>query len=258
MEGCISDQAIRERRISRIFTVTEERDMDGNLAVDYWVGREEALKLPVAPINRTPGMMNRQGVQDKRPEFDPLWRCVLHYREAKLQFFMLPLLSLCVYWALERWSVEYWRPFWAMALAVVITIVQGILLIKGVIHGERQRRLLLEQDWAHKVTADPTLGEMGWADYVSYLNPTSRPYVEALRVAIVAAKNKRGGKWHQESADGFPVFTDGTVAAFTLKGWGDLQAAIWSTEEPRFYAYTDFTRYGPNEEEPEPPKAVKM
>jgi hypothetical protein len=47
------------------------------------------------------------------------------------------------------------------------------------------------------------------------------------------------GQEHQYNS-GVPVFSDGKVATYTYRGWGDLMAAIWATEEDKDYHYMDF------------------
>ena len=37
-----------------------------------------------------------------------------------------------------------------------------------------------------------------------------------------------------------PLFSDGKVATFSFRGWGDLMAAIWSEAEDKDYGYMDF------------------
>ena len=81
---------------------------------------------------------------------------------------------------------------------------------------------------------------MRWKDYLDCFYPKGQEYAEALRRYIVKNKIKRGGDWHQSEAEGAPLFTDGTVACFSFRAWGDLLAAIWSSEEDRDYSYMSF------------------
>lgn len=81
---------------------------------------------------------------------------------------------------------------------------------------------------------------MRWADFLADVDAPCIVYFEALRRAIVARGLRRGGDWHQHGPHGAPVFDDGAVATFSMRGWGDLLAAIWSTEQGRDYKYMDF------------------
>lgn len=222
--------------------------MDGNLAVDYWVGREEALKLPVAAINQTPGVMNRKGKGVQFPSWKPMWRDVWYFSEAKQQAVFLLLLFTSVVLIVRRvgWSLDL--AFYGLLIAMIG--FQAVSVFRLILAYERHRRRAVEEALETEQRRDPTLNEMGWADYLSYLNPGAREYVEALRAEIVEKGIRKGGIWHQESGEGFPVFSDGSVAAFNLRSWGDLLAAIWSTEGPRFYSFQEFARYGPEEDEP--------
>lgn len=66
-------------------------------------------------------------------------------------------------------------------------------------------------------------------------------YFEALRKEILAKGIKLGGYFHQSNTEaGVPVFSDGKVATYSLRAWGDLMAAIWSEKEGKNYSYIDF------------------
>lgn len=81
---------------------------------------------------------------------------------------------------------------------------------------------------------------MRWQDYVDNYDPKYIPYFEALKADIVEKKLKQGGDWHQNYEEGVPEFEDGAVAMFSYRAWGDLLAAIWSSEESKDYCYMDF------------------
>jgi hypothetical protein len=78
----------------------------------------------------------------------------------------------------------------------------------------------------------------GWPEFIADIADTHRPYYEALRSAIVANRVKCGGDAHQDSM--VPVFSDGTVGSFSYRGWGDLLAAIWNTEDGGSRSYMSF------------------
>lgn len=85
------------------------------------------------------------------------------------------------------------------------------------------------------------VGGQRWHDYISRWPVISRPYIEALRAHIVANRIRRGGFWHQDSSvSGVPHFDDGTCFQASMRGWGDLLAAVWSQEDGRDYCYTYF------------------
>lgn len=82
-----------------------------------------------------------------------------------------------------------------------------------------------------------------WIDYVDLWKEENRVYLEALREEILEKQIKKGGFWHQHGGEGVPVFEDGKVAAFSMRAWGDLLAAIWSEAEDKDYCYADFAWY---------------
>lgn len=98
------------------------------------------------------------------------------------------------------------------------------------------------------ILKDSKVGGMGgwfmeenrWDDYEAAFSESAQPYLEALRKEIINKNIKYCGNDHQELEDGVPVFNDNTVAMYSYRGWGDLMAAIWSTEENKDYSYMDF------------------
>lgn len=80
---------------------------------------------------------------------------------------------------------------------------------------------------------------MCWNDYIAH-SSTAIQHLEVLRAEIIAKNIRITGQGHQYADNGVPVFEDGTVALFSYRGWGDLMAAIWSTEENKDYNYMDF------------------
>jgi hypothetical protein len=79
-----------------------------------------------------------------------------------------------------------------------------------------------------------------WKDYIETANFLQVPYFEAIRKEIIAKGIRYTGQEHQYSDSGVPVFDDGTCGSFSFRAWGDLMAAIWSTEEDKDYCYMDF------------------
>ena len=75
--------------------------------------------------------------------------------------------------------------------------------------------------------------------YLDAWEPEVHAYIWAMKREVVRLGLREGGDWHQ-SAEGTPVFSDGTIGAFSFRGWGDLLAAIWTAEDGVRYSYMDF------------------
>lgn len=87
-----------------------------------------------------------------------------------------------------------------------------------------------------------TLGRkksMRWRDYLEARDASEHPYAEALRSALLV-RGRITGDDHQSANDGVPMFSDGSVATFSLRGWGDLLAAVYSERDNKDYCYMDF------------------
>ena len=104
-------------------------------------------------------------------------------------------------------------------------------------------------DWIDGEEADSKRESVGWLggwfekghrwdDYIELFHEESRPYIEAIRQSVIENKMRTTGEEHQYSA--VPLFEDDTVGMFSFRAWGDLMAAIWSTEEDKDYHYMDF------------------
>lgn len=82
---------------------------------------------------------------------------------------------------------------------------------------------------------------MRWPDYLDRWNDEAKPTLENLRKAIIENKIRCNGYQHQhDQYESCPVFSDGTCATYTFRAWGDLMAAVWSSEEDKDYSYMDF------------------
>lgn len=81
---------------------------------------------------------------------------------------------------------------------------------------------------------------MRWPDYVAGYDSEWHPYVEAIRQSIIERAVWAGGDWHQYSANGAPVVEGGHFMSCTFRSWGDLLAAVWSSELNRDFSYMDF------------------
>ena len=79
-----------------------------------------------------------------------------------------------------------------------------------------------------------------WKDYIGAFVKEARPYLEAIREDVLKKKLTYTGEDHQDKEDGCPVFNDGKACLMSWRAWGDLMAAIWSTEDDKDYCYMDF------------------
>jgi len=106
-------------------------------------------------------------------------------------------------------------------------------------------------EWVDYDDIDPSLEDVGsiggffengmrWKDYINEFGENLRPYYQAIRNSVLETNKRICGDQHQNHDDGVPKFSDGCVATFTMRGWGDLMAAIWSEEEDEDYSYMDF------------------
>ena len=81
---------------------------------------------------------------------------------------------------------------------------------------------------------------MRWVDYLEIWNPEVHETLENLRKAIINNQINCTGEEHQNGYPSVPVFEDGSVATYTWRAWGDLMAAIWSSEYDKDYNYMHF------------------
>lgn len=82
---------------------------------------------------------------------------------------------------------------------------------------------------------------MRWEDYLKRWPTDLHPRLEALKAAIIENNIQCTGARHQhDDYDSAPIFEDGTAATYSYRAWGDLMAAIWSTQENKDYSYLDF------------------
>jgi hypothetical protein len=81
---------------------------------------------------------------------------------------------------------------------------------------------------------------MRWPDYLAGYAAEWHPYVEAIRQSILERQVWAGGDWHQYNAAGAPVVAGGYFMTCSFRSWGDLLAAVWSSELNRDFSYLDF------------------
>jgi hypothetical protein len=79
-----------------------------------------------------------------------------------------------------------------------------------------------------------------WEDYITQCDPHLRPYIEAIKVSVLASGRFICGNEHQDSDDGTPLFDDGTVGGFSFRAWGDLMAAIATLYDGQDHHYMEF------------------
>jgi len=116
---------------------------------------------------------------------------------------------------------------------------------------QKQEYPIEVKEWIDDDEADKyecSVGELGgwfakghrWKDYIEAVREEIRPYCEAIRRSVIKNGLKITGDKHQHGGSGVPLFTDDTVGQFSYRAWGDLMAAIWSTEENRDSHYMEF------------------
>ena len=79
-----------------------------------------------------------------------------------------------------------------------------------------------------------------WNAYIDSFPADERPYLLAIKDDVVRNRLRLFGHEHQEGASGVPLFSDGKVLTLTQRSWGDLMAAIWSSEDKTKYNYMMF------------------
>lgn len=71
---------------------------------------------------------------------------------------------------------------------------------------------------------------MVWQDYLDIHDVEAYPYLNALKKEIESNNLHISADDHQYRKK-VPLFSDGKVGEFTLRSWGDLMAAIYSTKQ---------------------------
>ena len=79
-----------------------------------------------------------------------------------------------------------------------------------------------------------------WEDYKESYIKDAWPLLEELRRAIIERRIKCTGEMHQNGALAVPLWSNGKVDTYSFRAWGDLMAAVWSTEDNKNYSYMDF------------------
>ena len=82
---------------------------------------------------------------------------------------------------------------------------------------------------------------MRWEDYLTKWKPYTHKILERLRSEIIKNNIRCTGDQHQHgNYKSCPVFANGKTATYSYRAWGDLMAAIWSTEDDQDYSYMTF------------------
>jgi hypothetical protein len=79
-----------------------------------------------------------------------------------------------------------------------------------------------------------------WPTHVAEYPAQWHLHLETIRQAIITTKVWAGGDWHQYSAHGVPVLSDGHFMSCSWRDWGGLLAAIWNSELGEHFTYMDF------------------
>lgn len=78
-------------------------------------------------------------------------------------------------------------------------------------------------------------------EYLERYDESVHKYLIAIKEYVIAHQSYSTGEEHQYSSNGIPLFTDGTISAFSWRGWGDLMAAIKNSDTgTQDYQYMDF------------------
>ncbi len=82
---------------------------------------------------------------------------------------------------------------------------------------------------------------MRWKDYLEIFTDEGKILVEHLRDKIIENNIRCTGYEHQNSAyNSVPLFSNGKVATYSFRAWGDLMAAVWSENDNKDYNYMTF------------------
>jgi len=82
---------------------------------------------------------------------------------------------------------------------------------------------------------------MRWKDYIENFTDDGKLMVEHLREKIIENMVRCTGDQHQHSGyKSVPLFSNGKVATYSYRAWGDLMAAVWSEQDNKDYNYMTF------------------
>src|ERR1700733_6780739 len=72
-----------------------------------------------------------------------------------------------------------------------------------------------------------------WSDYLDNFDPEIHPMLEELRGSIIANKIRCTGCEPQFGDAAVALWSNGKVDTYSFRAWGDLMAAVWSTEDDK-------------------------
>ncbi len=81
---------------------------------------------------------------------------------------------------------------------------------------------------------------MRWKDYKNSYKKIAHSMLETLRKSIIENGIKCSGEAHQGYSSAVPLWSNGKVDTYSFRAWGDLMAAVWSTEDNQDYNYMSF------------------
>lgn len=79
-----------------------------------------------------------------------------------------------------------------------------------------------------------------WQSYLDTWDESVHPYLEAIKIDVMASGRFVTGQQHQDADDGVPLFSDGTVAGFSWRAMGDLMAAIATVKDGQTHNYMEW------------------
>jgi hypothetical protein len=82
---------------------------------------------------------------------------------------------------------------------------------------------------------------MRWEDYKKEYIEEVHYMLEILRESITKNEIKWTGEDMQDNGyETYPLWSNGKTDSYSWRAWGDLMAAVWSSEENKDYSYMDF------------------
>jgi hypothetical protein len=79
-----------------------------------------------------------------------------------------------------------------------------------------------------------------WEDYKKSYKEEAWLLLEELRRSIIERQIRCTGEQHQNGYKAVPLWSNGKVDTYSYRAWGDLMAAVWSTEDDKNYNYMTF------------------
>ena len=103
------------------------------------------------------------------------------------------------------------------------------------------------EEWAagSVMTSSPTMMKLGqWritdGRIISTASPRGASAARGAAPQHHCEQHSLYREQHQNGAVAVPLWSNGKVDTYSFRSWGDLMAAVWSTEENKDYGYMDF------------------